>query len=147
MTAHLNLLDLITLTILSERYKLLSSSLWTLLHSLFESLLDPNIHLRILFSNTLTLHSPLNVRDLASLTNSYFIKYCPYIWVTRYRYDHADVLAGAGTIALEIMEDLPDVDVIISPIGGGGLLAGTCAYAKGNPTKQPLVIVSSSLKN
>ena len=109
--------------------------------------LGPNIHFRILFSNTLTLHSPLNVRDLASLTNSYFIKYCPYIWVTRYRYDHADVLAGAGTIALEIMEDLPDVDVIISPIGGGGLLAGTCAYAKGNPTKQPLVIVSSSLKN
>ena len=63
--AHLNLLDLITLTILSERYKLRSSSLWSLLHS-FSSLLSPNIRLRILFSNTLSLNSSLNVRDHVS---------------------------------------------------------------------------------
>ena len=42
--SHLNLLDLITLTILSERYKLWSSSLWSLLHSPFSSHLGPNIH-------------------------------------------------------------------------------------------------------
>ena len=47
--AHLNLLDLITLTILDERYKLLSSSLWSLLHSVFSSLLGPNIRFRIQF--------------------------------------------------------------------------------------------------
>ena len=37
--------------------------LWSLLHSPFSSVLDTNIRLRILFSNTLSLHSSLNVRD------------------------------------------------------------------------------------
>ena len=64
--AYLNLLDLITLTILGELYKPWSSSLWTLLHSPFSSLLGPNIRLRILFSNTLSLDSSLNVRDHVS---------------------------------------------------------------------------------
>ena len=61
--AHLNLLDLITLTILGERYRLWSSWLWSLLHSPFSSLLGPNIRLRILFSNTRCPDSSLNVRD------------------------------------------------------------------------------------
>ena len=62
-SAHINLLGLITLTLLGERYKLLSYSLCSLLRSSSSSLSGPNIHLRILFSNTLILHSSLNVRD------------------------------------------------------------------------------------
>ena len=39
-------------------------------------------------------------------------------------FDDADVMAGNGTIALEIMEDLPDVDAVVIPWGGGGLTCG-----------------------
>jgi threonine dehydratase len=38
--------------------------------------------------------------------------------------ENNDVMAGHGTIALEIMEDLPDVDAVIVPFGGGGLISG-----------------------
>ena len=39
-------------------------------------------------------------------------------------YAHPDVIAGAGTVALEILEDAPDVEVIVASIGGGGLISG-----------------------
>ena len=43
-------------------------------------------------------------------------------------FDDDDFISGNGTLALEIVEDLPDVDAVIAPIGGGGLLAGVgCA--------------------
>ncbi|MGQ0720446.1 MAG: threonine ammonia-lyase [Candidatus Eiseniibacteriota bacterium] len=42
----------------------------------------------------------------------------------------SDVIAGNGTIGLEIMEDLPDVDAILVPYGGGGLSSGIAAAAK-----------------
>jgi threonine dehydratase len=42
-------------------------------------------------------------------------------------FDDDDFISGNGTIALEIVEDLPDVDAVIAPIGGGGLLAGIAA--------------------
>ena len=38
-------------------------------------------------------------------------------------FDDPDVIAGQGTIGLELLEDLPDVDRIYVPIGGGGLAA------------------------
>jgi threonine dehydratase len=39
-------------------------------------------------------------------------------------FDNADVMAGQGTMALEILEQLPDVEAVVVPVGGGGLLAG-----------------------
>ena len=46
-------------------------------------------------------------------------------------YNHPDVIAGAGTVALEILEDLPDAGAIVVPTGGGGLLAGVAVGADG----------------
>jgi threonine dehydratase len=40
-------------------------------------------------------------------------------------YNDARVIAGQGTAALEFLEDVPDLDVIIAPVGGGGLISGT----------------------
>jgi threonine dehydratase len=39
-------------------------------------------------------------------------------------YSHKDVIAGAGTIALELIEQQPDLDAVVVPIGGGGLISG-----------------------
>jgi len=44
-------------------------------------------------------------------------------------YNNYRVIAGAGTAALELLEDEPDLDVIIAPVGGGGLLSGTAIAA------------------
>jgi len=46
-------------------------------------------------------------------------------------YDDGRVVAGQGTAALELLEDVPDLDVIIAPVGGGGLLSGTAIAARG----------------
>ncbi|TDC17960.1 threonine ammonia-lyase [Actinomadura bangladeshensis] len=46
-------------------------------------------------------------------------------------FDHPDVVAGQGTIGLEIAEQCPDVRTIAAPVGGGGLLAGIAVAAKG----------------
>jgi threonine dehydratase len=46
-------------------------------------------------------------------------------------YDNFNVICGQGTAALELLEDIPDLDIIIAPIGGGGLMSGTVTAAKG----------------
>lgn len=45
-------------------------------------------------------------------------------------FDNPRVIAGQGTIGLEIMDELPDVDAIIVPVGGGGLISGVAYAAK-----------------
>jgi threonine dehydratase len=44
-------------------------------------------------------------------------------------YNNERVIAGQGTATLELLEDIPDLDVIIAPVGGGGLLSGTAIAA------------------
>jgi threonine dehydratase len=45
-------------------------------------------------------------------------------------FDHPDVIAGQGTIGLEILEDLPSVDAVIVPMSGGGLISGVATAIK-----------------
>lgn len=47
-------------------------------------------------------------------------------------FDDPRIIAGQGTAALEVLEDRPDVDLFLAPIGGGGLLAGSAAAIKGS---------------
>jgi threonine dehydratase len=46
-------------------------------------------------------------------------------------FDHPHVMAGQGTAALELLEDVPDLDALVTPVGGGGLLSGTAVAADG----------------
>ena len=46
-------------------------------------------------------------------------------------FDNDDVIAGAGTAALELLDEVTDLDVIVAPVGGGGLLSGTSVAADG----------------
>ena len=50
------------------------------------------------------------------------------VWV--HPYDDPHVIAGQGTIALEMLEEAPDLDVLVIPIGGGGLIAGNAIAAR-----------------
>ena len=61
-------------------------------------------------------------------------------------YDDPKVIAGQGTIGLEIMEDLYDVDNVIVPIGGGGLIAGIAVAIKSiNPTIRVIGVQSENV--
>ena len=48
-----------------------------------------------------------------------------------YPFDDYRVMAGQGTATLELLEEVPDLDIILCPVGGGGLLSGTAVAAKG----------------
>ena len=45
-------------------------------------------------------------------------------------YDDADIVAGQGTVALEMLQDVPDLDTLVISVGGGGLIAGMATAAK-----------------
>ena len=53
-------------------------------------------------------------------------------------FDDLQLIAGQGTVGLEILEDVPDVDVVVVPIGGGGLISGIATAIR---TRRPEVRV------
>jgi threonine dehydratase len=59
-------------------------------------------------------------------------------------FDDPDVIAGQGTIGLELLEDLPDVDRIYVPIGGGGLAAGVAIAVKSRKPNVKIIGVEST---
>jgi threonine dehydratase len=56
-------------------------------------------------------------------------------------FDDPVLLAGSGTTGLEILADLPDVDVVIVPVGGGGLLGGVTSAIKGSRPQTRVIAV------
>jgi threonine dehydratase len=45
-------------------------------------------------------------------------------------FENEDVMAGQGTVAVELLEEVPDLDLILCPVGGGGVLSGAAVAAK-----------------
>ena len=62
----------------------------------------------------------LVVQEAAERTNAYIVP----------SFDDALIMAGQGTAALELLADVPDLDIVIAPLGGGGLLSGTATAVK-----------------
>ena len=60
-------------------------------------------------------------------------------------FDDPDVAAGAGTVALEMLEDQPNLDCMVVPIGGGGLMSGMATVAKAHNPAMQLVGVEAAL--
>ena len=64
-------------------------------------------------------------------------------WV--HPYDDPDIIAGQGTCALEMLEDVPELDMLVIPIGGGGLVSGTAIAARGMKPGIDIVGVEAAL--
>jgi threo-3-hydroxy-L-aspartate ammonia-lyase len=54
-------------------------------------------------------------------------------------FDHPDVIAGQGTAALELLEEVPDLDLLVVPVGGGGLAAGSAVAGRGSRPELEIV--------
>ena len=61
-------------------------------------------------------------------------------------FDDPEVIAGQGTIGLELLEQVPDIEAVVVPIGGGGLIAGiACALKESNPAIRVVGVESEKL--
>src|SRR5207253_6150453 len=59
-------------------------------------------------------------------------------------FDDAELIAGQGTLGLEIVQDWPEVDAVVVPIGGGGLISGVSMAVKSHNPKIRVIGVESS---
>jgi threonine dehydratase len=62
-------------------------------------------------------------------------------------YNDEQIIAGQGTVGLEILEDCPDVDLVLVPSGGGGLISGVSAAIKLSGSKAKVIGVEPELAN
>ncbi|NKX53247.1 threonine ammonia-lyase [Arthrobacter mobilis] len=64
-------------------------------------------------------------------------------------FDNADIIAGQGTLGLEILEQIPDVDTVVMGVGGGGLLAGvaTAVKARARELGRPIKVIGVQAEN
>ena len=56
-------------------------------------------------------------------------------------YNHPDIIAGQGTAAMELLDQVADLDVVVVPVGGGGLLAGTALTVKATNSRMEVLAV------
>ena len=61
-------------------------------------------------------------------------------------YDHPHILAGQGTMGLEVVEQVPDLDAIVIPVGGGGLIAGSALAIKNLHPHVKVIVSNTSWK-
>ena len=59
-------------------------------------------------------------------------------------FDDAQIIAGQGTVGLELLEQLPDLDTVVVPVGGGGLLAGVVSALRGSGSRARIVAVQAA---
>jgi len=62
-------------------------------------------------------------------------------------YDNPDIIMGQGSAAIELLEDYPDLDIVLAPIGGGGLMSGTAIAASGLAPKAHIIGVEPEVAN
>ncbi len=90
---------------------------------------------RVLFGGETIDESAVFARELAEKEGLIFV----------HPYDDEHVIAGQGTIALEMLADDPALDIIVIPIGGGGLIAGNAIAAKALKPKIEIIGVEAAL--
>nr|WP_217508726.1 threonine ammonia-lyase [Curtobacterium pusillum] len=78
-------------------------------------------------------------KDFATRTGAVFIP----------PFDHPAVIAGQGTLGLEILDQVPDVDTVVVPIGGGGVIAGIALAVKGMAERlgRPIRVIGVQAEN
>lgn len=62
-----------------------------------------------------------------------------------YSFDHPHIIAGQGTLGLEIVEQVQDIDAVVVPTGGGGLIAGVALAVKTLHPNVKIIVITNYL--